>query len=106
MRTESITIAVVGFSGWMGVRHTQYVLDNVGTDPVTLVDPGPTAADVAKKMSPSTPYFMTVGEMLSTHLQARGQALLLRQCKTTPKCPARRPETKLSTSAGASARDY
>ncbi|KAK3703716.1 hypothetical protein LTR37_014294 [Vermiconidia calcicola] len=74
MSTTPITIAVVGFSGRIGVRHTQYVLDNADTDIVALVDPDPTAADVAKKMSPSTPFFTTVGEMLSTLGDEKPQA--------------------------------
>ncbi|KAK3710792.1 hypothetical protein LTR37_010016 [Vermiconidia calcicola] len=77
MPTASITIAVVGFSGRIGVRHTQYVLDNADTNLVALVDPGPTAADVAKKMSPSTPFFITVAEMLSTLGDQKPQAAIV-----------------------------
>ena len=72
-----ITLAVVGFSGRIGVRHAQYVLDNPNTKLIALVDPGPTAAEVAAKMSPATPFFKTVGEMLSTLGDQKPQAAIV-----------------------------
>lgn len=75
--SESITIAVAGFSGRIGVRHTQYVLDNPYTELVALIDPGPTAADVVTKMAPSVPFFETVTDMLSGLGDKKPQAAIV-----------------------------
>lgn len=66
MAALPVTIAIAGFSGRIGVRHTQHVLDNSETSLVALIDPGPGATDVAAKMAPSVPFFKTVSEMLSS----------------------------------------
>ena len=71
-----VTIAIVGFSGRIGVRHTQHVLDNPSTDLVALVDPGLTAADVAAKMASSIPFFKTVADMLSSGNQKPQAAIV------------------------------
>ena len=65
MAAAPVTIAIAGFSGRIGVRHTQHVLDSSETDLIALIDPGPNAANVAAKMAPSVPFFKTVTEMLS-----------------------------------------
>ena len=72
-----ITTAVVGFSGRVGVRHTQHVLDNGNTDLEALVDPGPAAADVAAKMSPSIPFYGSVADMLATSGDEKPQAAIV-----------------------------
>lgn len=60
-----VRIAIAGFSGRIGVRHTQYVLDHQEAELAALIDPGPGAWEVAAQLSPQTPFFKTVAEMLS-----------------------------------------
>ncbi len=77
MAATPITIAIAGFSGRIGVRHTQHVLDNADTHLVALVDPGPNAAGVAAKMAPSVPFFKSVTDMLSNLDDRKLQAAIV-----------------------------
>jgi predicted dehydrogenase len=61
---QSISIAIIGFSGLIGKRHTHHCLDSSFTNLVALVDPSPTAASIAS--SHKVPYYATVSAMLSS----------------------------------------
>lgn len=60
--SEPIDIAIVGFSGVIGKRHTSEVLRNPSTNLVALVDPAPTGPSIAA--SHSVPYFRSVQDLL------------------------------------------
>ena len=77
MDSKAITVAIAGFSGRIGVRHTQHVLDNKNTDLMALIDPGPTAKDIASKMAPSVPFFTSVSDMLSALGDNKPQAAIV-----------------------------
>ncbi|EXJ77841.1 hypothetical protein A1O3_09000 [Capronia epimyces CBS 606.96] len=59
-----IDIAIVGFSGAIGKRHTAEVLSNPSTNLVALVDPSPAGPEIAA--SHSIQYFSSVQELLSS----------------------------------------
>jgi predicted dehydrogenase len=63
MSPDPVTIAIIGFSGLIGARHTTHVLANPSTKLVALVDPSPTAAPIAA--SHKVPYYPTVAAMLA-----------------------------------------
>lgn len=59
-----VTIAIIGFSGVIGTRHTEHVIANPATDLVALVDPSPRASVVAAEYV--IPYFEDIGSMLAS----------------------------------------
>lgn len=65
MSTKLITIAIIGFSGLIGRRHTKHVVDSSFTSLVALVDPSPAAVELAKSY-PNVPLFVSVSEMLDS----------------------------------------
>lgn len=73
----SVRIAVAGFSGRIGVRHTQYVLDHAEAQLAALVDPGPTAASTAARLAPNTPFFASVSDMLEQMGHGRPDAAIV-----------------------------
>ena len=77
MTSKPITVGIAGFSGRIGVRHTQHVLDNQDTDLVALIDPGPTAKNIALKMAPSVPFFKSVEHMLAELGDNKPQAAIV-----------------------------
>jgi predicted dehydrogenase len=44
---------------------------------VALIDPGPSAADVAAKVVPSVPFFKTVTDMLTTKGERKSQVAIV-----------------------------
>lgn len=59
-----VSIAIVGFSGLIGVRHLKHVLANPSLRLVALVDPSPKAKAMAEEHG--VPYFPSIGEMLAS----------------------------------------
>lgn len=68
MSKESpIKVLIVGFSGLIGKRHTKHVQENPLTDLVAVVDPSPTAAQVASSLGISdVPIFSSIKALLAS----------------------------------------
>lgn len=77
MSSQPVAFAIARFSGRIGVRHTQHVLDHPDTELVALIDPAPTAADVAANMAPSVPFFKSVSDILSMAEDKKPQAAII-----------------------------
>ncbi|TPX15887.1 uncharacterized protein E0L32_000221 [Thyridium curvatum] len=67
--SSPVTIAIIGFSGGIGKRHTSVALANPEVKLVALVDPSPAAGPIAE--SHSVPYFRSVRELLSSTTVAK-----------------------------------
>ncbi|KAI0517213.1 hypothetical protein F5B22DRAFT_134358 [Xylaria bambusicola] len=63
---KPIGIAVIGFAGIIGRRHTAHVISNPSAALLAVVDGAPGASDLAAQLAPGVPFFQTVTEMLST----------------------------------------
>ncbi|KAI3340701.1 hypothetical protein F4824DRAFT_451926 [Ustulina deusta] len=62
---QPIGIAIIGFGGLIGRRHTAHVLSNSSAALVAVVDGAPGASELAAQLAPSVPYYRSVTEMLS-----------------------------------------
>ncbi|KAI0538690.1 hypothetical protein GGR58DRAFT_467022 [Xylaria digitata] len=59
-----VRIAIIGFGGLIGRRHTAHVLSNAFAALVALVDSAPGASELAAQLAPGVPYYRSVSEML------------------------------------------
>ncbi|KAI1364400.1 hypothetical protein F5Y08DRAFT_307091 [Xylaria arbuscula] len=62
---KQVGIAVIGFGGLIGRRHTAHVLSNPSATLVAVVDGAPGASELATQLAPGVPYYKSVTEMLS-----------------------------------------
>ncbi|KAI1309808.1 hypothetical protein F5Y03DRAFT_347430 [Xylaria venustula] len=60
-----VRIAVIGFGGLIGRRHTAHVLANTSATLAAVVDSAPGAPELAAQLAPGVPYYRSVAEMLS-----------------------------------------
>jgi predicted dehydrogenase len=60
--TAAIPVAVIGGSGLIGVRHCQHVVETPGCVLAAIVDPNPTAGDLASKFG--VPLYRNIDELL------------------------------------------
>ncbi|GAW23354.1 hypothetical protein ANO14919_129120 [Xylariales sp. No.14919] len=60
-----VGIAIIGFGGLIGRRHTAHVLSNASAILVAVVDGAPGASELAAQLAPGVPYYRSVSEMLS-----------------------------------------
>ncbi|KAI0860181.1 hypothetical protein F4860DRAFT_480388 [Xylaria cubensis] len=60
-----VSIAIIGFGGLIGRRHTAHVLSNASAALVAVVDGAPGASELAAELAPDVPYYHSVTEMLS-----------------------------------------
>ncbi|KAH9900247.1 quinate utilization oxidoreductase QutH [Xylariomycetidae sp. FL2044] len=67
--SQPIRIAIIGFSGVIGLRHTSHVLSSPSTTLAALIDPSPTATATARELSPDTPFFSSIASWLSSSSQ-------------------------------------
>lgn len=63
-----LAVAIVGFSGLIGKRHTVHVLENKSTELVAVVDPSPSATAIKTTLGvpQATPIFANVAELLKS----------------------------------------
>ncbi|KIW37484.1 uncharacterized protein PV06_10523 [Exophiala oligosperma] len=63
-----VKVAIVGFSGQVGKRHTRHVLENVEIELIALVDPSTSALEVktALKVPTAIPLFDSIGELFQS----------------------------------------
>jgi len=61
---QPVRIAVIGFAGVIGRRHTAHVLSNKSAILVAVVDAAPDASEVAAQLAPGVPFYRSVAEML------------------------------------------
>ncbi|CAK7205133.1 hypothetical protein SEUCBS139899_007898 [Sporothrix eucalyptigena] len=63
-----VKVAIVGFSGLIGKRHTKHVLENKDTDLIAVVDPSPSASAIKSTLGvpAATPLFASVSELLQS----------------------------------------
>lgn len=62
---KQVRIAVIGFGGLIGRRHTVHVLSNPSATLVAVVDSAPGTSELAAQLAPGVPYYESVSEMLS-----------------------------------------
>ncbi|GAP92150.1 putative oxidoreductase [Rosellinia necatrix] len=67
-----VRIAVVGFGGLIGRRHTAHVLSSPSATLVAVVDGAPDASDLAAQLAPGVPYYRSVTDMLSGSAAGHG----------------------------------
>ncbi|KAI1121752.1 hypothetical protein F5Y10DRAFT_255659 [Nemania abortiva] len=60
-----VSIAIIGFGGLIGRRHTAHVLSNASAALVAVVDGALGASELAAQLAPGVPYYRSVAEMLS-----------------------------------------
>ncbi|KAI0467105.1 hypothetical protein F4859DRAFT_495135 [Xylaria cf. heliscus] len=65
VRKRPVSIAIIGFGGLIGRRHTAHVLSNASADLIAVVDGAPSAAELAAQLAPGVPYYPSVTDMLS-----------------------------------------
>ncbi|TGJ87551.1 hypothetical protein E0Z10_g1204 [Xylaria hypoxylon] len=65
-----VGIAIIGFGGLIGRRHTAHVLSNASAVLLAVVDGAPGAAELASQLAPGIPYYPSVSEMLSASATA------------------------------------
>ncbi|KAI0444359.1 hypothetical protein F4803DRAFT_254864 [Xylaria telfairii] len=65
VQKRPVSIAIIGFGGHIGRRHTAHVLSNASATLVAIVDGAPAASELAVQLAPGVPYYQTVTEMLS-----------------------------------------
>lgn len=61
-----IRIAIIGFGGLIGRRHTAHVLANASATLAAVVDGAPGASDLASQLAPGVPYYPSVTALLSS----------------------------------------
>jgi predicted dehydrogenase len=62
---QPVRIAIIGFRGLIGRRHTAHVLANPSATLVAVVDGALGASDLASELVPGVPYYPSVTAMLS-----------------------------------------
>lgn len=73
-----LKVVIVGFSGLIGKRHTQHVERNPLTELVAVVDPSPTASEVATSLGiHHVPLFLTIGALLESCDVGRPEAAIV-----------------------------
>ncbi|KAL1887380.1 hypothetical protein Sste5346_010260 [Sporothrix stenoceras] len=74
-----VKIAIVGFSGLIGKRHTKHVLENQSVDLVALVDPSPVAPALktALGVPDAVPLLVNVTELLQSITVSRPDCALV-----------------------------
>ncbi|KAI1749650.1 hypothetical protein F4782DRAFT_512653 [Xylaria castorea] len=65
VRKHPVNIAIIGFGGLIGRRHTAHVLSNASAALVAVVDGAPAASELAAQLAPGVPCYQSVTEMLS-----------------------------------------
>ncbi|KAI0549593.1 hypothetical protein F4679DRAFT_545785 [Xylaria curta] len=65
VQEHPVSIAIIGFGGLIGRRHTSHVLSNDFATLVAVVDGAPAASELAAQLAPGVPYYQSVTEMLS-----------------------------------------
>ncbi|KAI0426889.1 hypothetical protein F5Y09DRAFT_317736 [Xylaria sp. FL1042] len=60
-----VSVAIIGFGGLIGRRHTAHVLSNPSAALVAVVDGAPSASELAAQLAPGVPFYHSVTEMLS-----------------------------------------
>ncbi|KAK5632725.1 hypothetical protein RRF57_008439 [Xylaria bambusicola] len=63
---KPVGIAIIGFAGVIGRRHTTHVISNPSAALLAVVDDAPSASDLAAQLAPGVPFYQSVAEMLST----------------------------------------
>ncbi|VUC27000.1 unnamed protein product [Clonostachys rosea] len=77
MTNQSIRIAIIGFSGLIGKRHTSHVLANPSTELVATVDPSPAAPSVASSLGiEHVPLFTSIAEMFNSSVPRPDAAIV------------------------------
>ncbi|CAG9941608.1 unnamed protein product [Clonostachys rosea f. rosea IK726] len=77
MTNQNIRLAIIGFSGLIGKRHTTHVLANPSTELVATVDPSPTAPTVASSLGiEHVPLFTSIAEMLNSNVPRPDAAIV------------------------------
>ncbi|CAK7231695.1 hypothetical protein SBRCBS47491_008018 [Sporothrix bragantina] len=68
MSEAPLKVAIVGFSGLIGKRHTVHVLENPATDLIAVIDPSPGAASIKTDLGvpETTPIFADVADLLKS----------------------------------------
>jgi len=77
MTASPITVAIIGFSGLIGKRHTTHVQQAINTTLAALVDPSPHAAELAASSYPGVPYFLSVKDLLASSSVRRPEAAIV-----------------------------
>lgn len=74
-----VKIAIVGFSGQVGKRHTKHVLENEETTLVALVDPSPSAPSIKTTLGvpETTPLFKSTADLLRSGEAHRPDAAII-----------------------------
>ncbi|KAI1827093.1 hypothetical protein F4861DRAFT_536279 [Xylaria intraflava] len=62
-------IAIKGFGGLIGRRHTAHVLSNASAVLAAVVDDATNASSPAARLKPGVPYYWSVTKMLSIALE-------------------------------------
>ncbi|KAI1423234.1 hypothetical protein F5Y12DRAFT_786197 [Xylaria sp. FL1777] len=75
-RKHPVAIAIVGFGGLIGRRHTAHVLSNASATLVAVVDGAPGASELAAELAPGVPYYRSVTEMLSANTSTPEAAIV------------------------------
>ncbi|KAI0976653.1 hypothetical protein F4678DRAFT_414016 [Xylaria arbuscula] len=60
-----VSIAIIGFGGLIGRRHTAHVLANPSATLAAVVDGAPGAPELAAQLAPGVPYYRSVTELLA-----------------------------------------
>ena len=76
---SQVKVAIVGFSGQIGKRHTKHVLENHETDLIALVDPSSGAPDVKTSLGvpAATPLFTSTAALLQFSEAQRPDAVIV-----------------------------
>ncbi|CAK7207481.1 hypothetical protein SEUCBS139899_010291 [Sporothrix eucalyptigena] len=79
MSEAPLKVAIVGFSGLIGKRHTVHVLENPATELIAVVDPSPNAVAIKTDLGvpESTPIFADVAELLKSTTTPKPDAALI-----------------------------
>lgn len=84
-RKPQVRVAIVGFSGQIGQRHTRHVLENAEIELIALVDPSPGAPAIQTTLGvpTTTPLFASTAALLQSRVAQRPDAAIVCTPPTT-----------------------